>query len=404
MKLSVALAVLMGILVLACSSDTQNLIPKTGDISKDEVEIIDGITNPNSVVEESTVRITISTANDEYINSGVIVGDGQFVVTYAPVTVDSPNRVQVARIGSTLVSKGSIIYVDETFDLALIHLTDELGTPVEISQSMPNLGEGLTIGDFIPIRGDALTATRHSTVAGFELDGLIIRFEGIAGIGNIGGPALNKKGQLVGIVTHGLAEGESGALFSTETFKFGLAKELVEYNETTTADGSRYGLNLIGIPAHVTKPSDWTMLTGFGYFDIRAPEKSGNNRDVPSNGYKVAGIVRADSSVGETSGLVLNRLITEFGGAFERVPELVIPVPRGFDKCELLMTISEYSKTAFERRGHVIPGGWVSRPGLYTGLCVGIGEGQHVVAFAESLDVGDIVHGGGLFEMIVLAQ
>ena len=42
MKLSVALAVLMGILVLACSSDTQNLIPKTGDISKAEVEIIDG--------------------------------------------------------------------------------------------------------------------------------------------------------------------------------------------------------------------------------------------------------------------------------------------------------------------------------------------------------------------------
>ena len=191
MKLSVALAVLMGILVLACSSDTQDLIPKTGDISKDEVEIIDGITNPNSVVEESTVRITISTANDEYINSGVIVGDGQFVVTYAPVTVDSPNRVQVARFGSTLVSKGSIIYVDETFDLALIHLTDELGTPVEISQSMPNLGEGLTIGDFIPIRGEALTATRHSTVAGFELDGLVIRFDGIAGSGNIGGPALN---------------------------------------------------------------------------------------------------------------------------------------------------------------------------------------------------------------------
>ena len=68
MKLSVALAVLMGILVLACSSDTQNLIPKTGDISKDEVEIIDGITNPNSVVEESTVRITISTANDESVS------------------------------------------------------------------------------------------------------------------------------------------------------------------------------------------------------------------------------------------------------------------------------------------------------------------------------------------------
>ena len=90
--------------------------------------------------------------------------------------------------------------------------------------------------------------------------------------------------------------------------------------------------------------------------------------------------------------------------ASEEVPESIIPVPNGFDKCELLMTINEYSQTAFERRGYVIPGGWVSRSGLYTGLCVGMGEGQPVVAFAESHNLDDIVSGDGLFEKIVLAQ
>ena len=146
------------------------------------------------------------------------------------------------------------------------------------------------------------------------------------------------------------------------------------------------------------------MLTGFGYFDIRAPETSGNSQYESSNGYKVLGILNADSSAGETPEAVLNRLITEFGEAFERVPGFVIPTLPGFDKCELLMTINEYSRTTFEGRGYVIPGGWVSHPGLYTGICVGINKGQRVVAFAESLNVDDIVHGDGLFEKIVLAQ
>ncbi len=404
MQLAIVMGVIVGAALLACSTDTPNLAPKTGDTFQAKSETINKITNPYLVVKESTVKITISTAKDEYINSGVIVGDGHFVVTYAPVAADSSDRVQVTGVGSTLVTDGSIIYVDEIFDLALIHLTDVVGTPVEISQSMPNLREELIIGDFIPIRGETLTATKYSKIAGFELDGIIIRFDGIVGSGNIGGPALNKKGQLVGIVTHGLGVGESGALFSLEAFKYGLAEKLVKYNETITSDGSRHWLNLIGIPAHVTKPSDWMMLTGFGYFDIRAPKTSGSSENVLSNGYKVLGILNANSPVGETSEAVLNRLITEFGEAFERVPGSVIPTQPGFDKCELLMTINEYSRTAFERRGYVIPGGWVSHPGLYTGLCVGISKGQRVVAFAESLNVDDIVHGDGLFEKIVLAQ
>ena len=404
MRLTVVIRVIIGAALLACSVETPGRSPETSATSQEQSRSVDRSINPYLVAEESTVKITISTAEDEYTRSGVIVGDGHFVVTYAPVTADPSHKVQVTQVASTLVTDGSIIYVNEIFDLALIYSTDELGHPVEISQSMPELGEGLIIGDFILFGGETVTATRYSTVAGFEFDGLVIRFDGIAGSGNIGGPALNKMGQLVGIVAHGLGEGESGSVFSPETFKYGLAEELVKYTENITADGLRFGLDLIGIPAYVTKPSDWMILAGFGYFDVRAPETSGNNQDVLSNGYKVLGILNADSSVGETVEVVLNRLITEFGDAFERVPEFVIPSPHGFEKCELLVTINEYSQTGFERRGYVIPGGWVSNPGLYTGFCVGIVKDKKVVAFAESYEVDDIVHANGLFDKISLEQ
>jgi hypothetical protein len=404
MRLTVVIGVIIGAALLACSVETPGRSPETSATSQEESKIVDQSINPYLVAEETTVKITISTAEGEYISSGVIVGDGHFVVTYAPVAADTSHEVQVTRVDSNLVTGGSIIYVNEIFDLVLIHLTDVLGPPVEISQSMPELGEGLIIGDLLPFGGEALTATKYSTIAGFEFDGLVIRFAGIAGSGNVGGPALNQKGQLIGIVTHGLREGESGSVFTLETFKYGLAEELVKYNETITADGSRYRLNLIGIPAHVTKPSDWMILAGLGYFDIRSPETIDNNQDVLSNGYKVLGILNADSPAEETGEGVLNRLITEFGEAFEQVAEVDIPNPHGFEKCELLMTINEFSQTAFERRGYVIPEGWVSQPGLYTGFCVGIVKGKKIIAFAESYEVDDIVHGNGLFDKISLEQ
>ena len=42
MKLSVVLTVLIGILVLACSSDIRDETPKTRDASKEKSEIING--------------------------------------------------------------------------------------------------------------------------------------------------------------------------------------------------------------------------------------------------------------------------------------------------------------------------------------------------------------------------
>ena len=404
MPLIVIKVIIVGTVLLACASDTHNRPTKTVHSSPSSETVSRGTTTPSLVLEEVTVKIEISTKATEYIRSGVIVGNGHFAVTYGPEIPASSTRVEVTHVGSKVMTVGSIIYKDEIFGLVLIRLTDDLGPPVVVSQSMPNWGDNLMMGDFLRIRNEDVTVNRYGTVAGFEFDGLVIRFDGIAGSGNIGGPALNKMGQLVGIVAHGLGEGESGSVFSPETFKYGLAEELVKYTENITADGLRFGLDLIGIPAYVTKPSDWMILAGFGYFDVRAPETSGNNQDVLSNGYKVLGILNADSPAEETGEGVLNRLITEFGEAFERITEVVIPNPHGFEKCELLMTINEYSQTAFERRGYVIPGGWVSQPGIYTGLCVGIVKGKKIIAFAESYEVDDIVHANGLFDKISLEQ
>ena len=404
MPLIVIKVIIVGTVLLACASDTHNRPTKTVHSSPSSETVSRGTTTPSLVLEEVTVKIEISTKATEYIRSGVIVGNGHFAVTYGPEIPASSTRVEVTHVGSKVVTVGSIIYKDEIFGLVLIRLTDDLGPPVVVSQSMPNWGENLMMGDFLRIGNEDVTVNRYGTVAGFEFDGLVMRFDGIVSDVNVGGPALNKEGQLVGIVTHAIGEGELGSVFFSETFKYGLSEELVKYNETVTGTISTYDLDLIGIQAHVIKPYDWNILSGFGYFDIRAPEHSASSEKPSSKGHKVIGIVNADSSAGETSEVILNRLIAEFGEAFERVQESVIPKQDGLDKCALLVTVEEYSRTAFERRGHVIPGGWVSYPGTYTGLCTGIGQYQRVIVFAESLDVDDIVSEDGLFKKIDLVH
>ena len=405
--MKILLIVIIGLTIwiapIACANDTPNHSFET-PFPSSTLEPVEKVSTPNLIAAEATVKIVISVEDEEYINSGVIVGDGHFAVTYAPEISADSTITEVKHVSSKAVTTGSIIYFDEIFGLALIRLTDDLGSSVEISQSVPNLGEKLIIGDFLPIGGEDLTVTRHSKLAGFEFGGLIMGFAGILGSGNAGGPVLNEKGQLIGIVAQGLREGESGSAMSLETFKYGLAEELVTYNEAVIGTELNYDLNLIGISAHVTKPPDWNVLAGLGYFDIRAPEFVVNKEDPSSNGYKLIGAINADSSAEETSEEVLNRAIAEFGDSFKLVPELVIPDQDGFDACVLLITINEYSRNAFERRGHVIPGAWLSHPGIYTGLCTGIGKVQRVIVFAESYDVADIIDEDGLFKKFNLVQ
>ena len=367
------------------------------------------VSDPYSVVQESTVKISYSTAAGEYHGSGVIVGDGYFVVTNAHVVSDALGDVEVAHyqeVGPRVVTYGSIIYVDEFVDLALIRLTAPLGPPVNVSFGTPELGEDLVIGGFPAMGGETLTAIT-GTVAGFDSDGLTIKFDGEIGQGNSGGPALNTKGQLVGIVTYAMSDesaGNLGMMFSTEAFYYGLAEELVKYTEISSATGTRYGLKAIGIPAYVTKPSEWSLMAGLNYFHIAAPDSSTNSEGQLTDGYKAVGIFVANSFPGESPEAILNRLVTEFGESFQRIPEPAIFTPLGIDECELLKTVNEYSETAFTRRGYVFPGSWFSHAGLYTAFCVGTSNGQKLITFAESPDKNDILHESGLLSKISLTQ
>jgi len=364
--------------------------------------------DPYSVVQKSTVKVSYSTGAGEHYGSGVVVGDGQFVVTNAHVVYDALGGVEVAHypeVGPRVVTDGSIIYVDEFVDLALIRLRDPLGPPVTASFGTPKLGEDLVIGGFPSIGGETLTATA-GTVAGFQQDGLIIKFDGEIGRGNSGGPVLNTKGQLVGIVTYGRSDesaGNLGMMFSTEAFYYGLAEELLRFDETSSITGERYGLKAIGIPAYVDKPSEWILTVGLNYLDM-APASNTYSGSQLTDDYKVVGVFVANSLPGESSAATLNRLLTEFGESFERIPEPALYTPSGFDKCELIKALKEYSEPSFTRRGYVFPSGWFSHLGLYTVFCVGTSDGQKLIAYAESADKDDFLHESWLLSKISLAR
>jgi len=410
-SLALIVHVLLSIVVLmalACTT-TPGRFLRPSEPTPNIDATVEARSDPYSVVQESTVKISYSTAAGEYHGSGVVVGDGHFVVTNAHVVSDALGDVEVAHyqeVGPRVVTYGSIVYVDEFVDLALIRLAAPLGPPVNISFGTPELGEDLVIGGFPAIGGETLTATT-GTVAGFDFDGLIIKFDGEIGQGNSGGPALNKKGQLVGIVTYGYSDesaGNLGMMFSTRAFYYGLAEELVKYTEIPSATGTRYGLKAIGIPAYVAKPSEWSLTAGLNYFHIAAPDLSTNSETQLTDDYKVVGIFVANSFPGESPEAILNRLVTEFGESFQRIPESAIPPLLGFDDCELLKTVNEYSETPFTRRGYVYPGSWFSHSGLYTAFCVGISDGQKLIAFAESPDKNDILYESGLLSKISLTQ
>lgn len=376
--------------------------------SKDSTVAVAPVTNVNDpylIVQESTVKISYPTAFGEVWGSGVVVGDGNFVVTNAHVVEDTSGDVEVAHyqeVGPRTVTDGSIIYTDEFFDLALIRLADPLGKPVNPSFGTPKLGEELVIGGFPFIGGETLTAT-SGTVAGFELDGAIIKFDGEIGEGNSGGPALNTKGQLVGIVTYSSADeagGNLGMMFSNDTFFYGLVNELLGYNETSIPSGTRYGLKVIGIPAYVSKPADWTLHAHLNYVHISAPNTSMNPDGSLTDDYKSVGVLMPNSLPGESSDTILNRLVTEFGDSLQVIDEPSITTPLGFEECKLLKTVKEFSETAFGRRGYVHAGGWFSHRGLYTAFCVGTSGEKNLIIFAESSDVNDIADENGLLSKI----
>ena len=343
--------------------------------------------NPYHVIQQSVVKITSRTSQGASQGSGVMVGRGDHVITNAHVIDGAIGTIEVSfhpESGPPVVTKGQVLFIDEHVDLALIKVENPVGKPIEVSRGLPALGDTLVLGGFPKIGGETLTATR-GTVAGFDSNGAVIKFDGQLGHGNSGGPAVNTEGKMVGIATMTSSEpsgGKLGLLLSITALGHRVVRALLEDSQLETQGSDfRYLLEVVGIPADATVPEGWDIVVNFGYFDMRAP---GTATDVLDKDYRVVGIFTRDLVAGESAEEILDRIVAESEGGFDIVPDSQIDPPDGFSGCVLLYSDSRFEMSNFGARGSVIGNGWVSVAGLHTRFCVGQTATKTVIGYVES--------------------
>ena len=343
--------------------------------------------DPYHVIQQSVVKIISNSRQGTSQGSGVVIGHGGHVITNAHVIDGAIGNIRVSfhpESGPPVASNGRVVFISENIDLALIKVESPLGEPIEVSRSLPSLGDTLILGGFPEIGGETLTATK-GTVAGFDFDGAVIKFDGQIGHGSSGGAAVNEEGKLVGIATASSGEpsgGNLGLLLSITVVGHTLVRALLEDSQADTqGNGSRYLLQIVGIPAVATVPDGWDIVANFGYFDMRAP---GTASDVLNKDYHVVGIFTRDLATDESPEDILDRIVAESEGGFEIVPASQIKPPDGFSRCVLLYSDKRFEMSSFKARGSVIGNGWVSVAGLYTRFCVGRTATKTVIGYVES--------------------
>ena len=343
--------------------------------------------NPYNEIQQSVVKIISRTSQGASQGSGVMVGRGDHVITNAHVIDGAIGTIEVSfhpESGPAVLTEGQVLFIDEHVDLALIKVENPVGEPIEVSRGLPALGDTLVLGGFPKIGGETLTATR-GTVAGFDSNGAVIKFDGQLGHGNSGGPAVNTEGKMVGIATMTSSEpsgGQLGLLLSITALGHKVVRALLEDSQLETQGSDfRYLLQVVGIPADATVPEGWDIVVNFGYFDMRAP---GTATDVLDKDYRVVGIFTRDLVVGESAEEILDRIVAESEGGFDIVPDSQIDLPEGFSGCVLLYSDSRFEMSNFGARGSVIGNGWVSVAGLHTRFCVGQTATKTVIGYVES--------------------
>ena len=343
--------------------------------------------NPYHAIQQSVVKIISRTSQGASQGSGVMVGRGDHVITNAHVIDGAIGTIEVSfhpESGPPVVTKGQVLFIDEHVDLALIKVENPVGEPIEVSRGLPALGDTLVLGGFPKIGGETLTATR-GTVAGFDSNGAVIKFDGQLGHGNSGGPAVNTEGKMVGIATMTSSEpsgGQLGLLLSITALGHKVVRALLEDSQLEMQGSDfRYLLQVVGIPADATVPEGWDIVVNFGYFDMRAP---GTATDVLDKDYRVVGIFTRDLVVGESAEEILDRIVAESEGGFDIVPDSQINLPEGFSGCVLLYSDSRFEMSNYGARGSVIGNGWVSVAGLHTRFCVGQTATKTVIGYVES--------------------
>jgi len=153
-------------------------------------------------IQGSVVNVLGLNKQDESISSGsgVIIGDGSFVLTCAHCVI--PNTRTIARFsGADTGEIATILFNDEQSDIALLQFQKSIGSSAIISSSSSVLvgHEAFVVG--FPNNINKITAL-SANIAGFEPDNGfdLIRLDASVNHGNSGGPLFNTAGQLIGIV------------------------------------------------------------------------------------------------------------------------------------------------------------------------------------------------------------
>lgn len=131
--------------------------------------------------------------------SGFVVSKDGWLLTNAHVA-KSCRSVLVGTEG-----KADKILIDEENDLALVHVSSDLGEPLAIASGVPRLGEDVLAFGY-PLRSilaDSLNVTRGniSSLLGLGNDERYLQISAPVQPGNSGGPLVDLSGRVVGVVT-----------------------------------------------------------------------------------------------------------------------------------------------------------------------------------------------------------
>jgi len=151
----------------------------------------------------SVCRITNIRGNERCYGSGTLVHKGPaeaIVLTCAHLFREGVGQVVCCFGGQC--HRGEMAAIDEAWDLAVIRVSPPPGDPVSIAREHPDVGEPVTScgfgtdGRYFCNRGQVLGYVRTSNTPTYET----LEISGRAREGDSGGPMLNARGELVGVL------------------------------------------------------------------------------------------------------------------------------------------------------------------------------------------------------------
>ena len=191
--------------------------PETTATPATQTTLLPNLVVPTDTLLGAVVNITLGPPGNECSGgSGVIVGDGTYVLTNEHVTVGDvgdPSFCEQIYVGITTsptqapsqVLEAEIVVADGTRDLALLRL---LGVSPGVLPTLSPRFELLSIDAAVRVigypgvGGSTITQTRGQ-VAGYldEVGGQMYKVDIVINRGNSGGPMVDESGKLVGIAT-----------------------------------------------------------------------------------------------------------------------------------------------------------------------------------------------------------